>query len=91
MSDIRRKTDLKFFYDQYGKSRIITIKIHATDTTRKSRGWQYTDGVDNVTSECDLDDYDLWDLEIDNDDENIPCEIKIGPILKKIQTKVHLH
>lgn len=34
---------------------------------RQSRGWKYDCGVDDVKSECDLDDYNEWDIVIDND------------------------
>lgn len=34
---------------------------------RKARGWVFQSGVDDVQSECDLDDFTQWDLSIDND------------------------
>lgn len=33
---------------------------------RQQRGWNFETGVDNVQSECDLDDFEPWDLVIDN-------------------------
>lgn len=63
VSDIRRKTDIKFFRD-HGYN-IKTIR--ADDEVRKARGWIFGDGVDNVQSECDLDDVHQWDLKIEND------------------------
>lgn len=34
---------------------------------RKARGWVFQNGVDDVQSECDLDDFTQWDLIINND------------------------
>lgn len=65
VSDIRRKTDIKFFHD-HGYN-IKTIRINADDEVRKARGWVFEDGVDNVQSECGLDDVHEWDLKIEND------------------------
>lgn len=31
-----------------------------------NRGYIFKDGIDNITSECDLDDYNEWNLIIDN-------------------------
>lgn len=65
VSDVRRKTDIEFFRShQYN---IKTIRINANDDTRKNRGWIFENGVDNVSSECDLDDVTQWDLVIEND------------------------
>lgn len=35
---------------------------------RRKRGWSFEDGVDDVQSECDLDDFHEWDLVLENDD-----------------------
>lgn len=65
VSDVRRKTDIEFFRShQYN---IKTVRINANDDTRKNRGWIFENGVDNVPSECDLDDVTQWDLVIEND------------------------
>lgn len=69
VSDIRRKTDIKFFLD-HGYN-IKTIRINADEEVRKARGWIFEKGVDDVESECNLDVLDLddkqWDLMIEND------------------------
>lgn len=65
VSDVRRKTDINFFRD-HGYN-IKTIRINTDDEVRKARGWIFEDGVDNVQSECDLDDFKKWDLKIEND------------------------
>lgn len=64
MSDIRRKTDIQFFKNE--NYDIITVRIEANDSIRQQRGWIFQKGVDDVQSECDLDDFDNWDFQIKN-------------------------
>ncbi|KAL3287861.1 hypothetical protein HHI36_002318 [Cryptolaemus montrouzieri] len=66
VSDIRRKTDIEYFKKTYGY-KIRTVRINVNETVRQSRGWIYKQGVDDAESECDLDDFNNWDLEITND------------------------
>ncbi|KAJ8974879.1 hypothetical protein NQ317_011725 [Molorchus minor] len=65
VSDIRRKTDIAWFKDAYG-SKIKTIRITANLDVRKNRGWLFTKGVDDVASECDLDEFLNWDIQVSN-------------------------
>ncbi|XP_039954134.1 probable phosphomevalonate kinase [Bactrocera tryoni] len=65
VSDVRRKTDIKYFHENYG-SLVLTIRINTKDTVRVERGWVFTNGVDDVPSECDLDDYNQWDVVLQN-------------------------
>lgn len=75
VSDIRRKSDIKFF--QTNGYHIKTIRINASVSVRQSRGWKFELGVDDHQSECDLDDYIEWDLIIDNDDQiNLDASIQ---------------
>ncbi|XP_055372203.1 phosphomevalonate kinase [Condylostylus longicornis] len=70
VSDIRRKTDIKFFQETF-PNKTKTIRISCSNNERVNRGWIFEDGVDNVQSECDLDDYTNWDLEILNENQDI--------------------
>ena len=66
VSDIRRKTDIKWFREIFGiKAKLIRIKCQ--DCVRENRGWKFQSGVDDIQSECDLDDWNEWDLAIEND------------------------
>lgn len=65
VSDIRRKTDIQFFRDQ--NYNIKAIRINASEDVRRARGWVFQNGVDDVQSECDLDDVTQWDLTVEND------------------------
>ncbi|XP_035919283.1 probable phosphomevalonate kinase [Anopheles stephensi] len=67
VSDIRRKTDVRYFRETYGPERIRTVRIEASEAIRAERGWQFQTGVDDVQSECDLDDYGPWDLLVRNE------------------------
>ncbi|XP_050300752.1 phosphomevalonate kinase [Anthonomus grandis grandis] len=65
ISDIRRKSDIKWFKENY--TNLSTIRISADLDIRKQRGWIFTKGVDDVESECGLDDFGPWDVEFVND------------------------
>uniref|UniRef100_A0A182PG92 Phosphomevalonate kinase n=1 Tax=Anopheles epiroticus TaxID=199890 RepID=A0A182PG92_9DIPT len=67
VSDVRRKTDVRYFRETYGPDRLRTVRIEASEWVRTGRGWQFQAGVDDVPSECDLDDYRAWDLVLTNE------------------------
>ncbi|XP_045538848.1 phosphomevalonate kinase [Papilio machaon] len=84
VSDIRRKTDIQWFKENYSDV-IRNIRITADDDTRKARGYNFQLGVDDVASECDLDDYNDWDLIINNGKNGQSLEEQISAILTLIQ------
>ncbi|CRK90550.1 CLUMA_CG004254, isoform A [Clunio marinus] len=57
VSDIRRKTDIKWFRETF-KDKIKLIRIKCDDEIRCKRGWKFEAGVDDIQSECDLDNWD---------------------------------
>ncbi|KAF7996637.1 hypothetical protein HCN44_002283 [Aphidius gifuensis] len=69
VSDVRRKTDIKWFTENY-KNICKTIRIISNNDIRSQRGWIFTPGVDDSETECDLDDVHDWDLEIVNENNN---------------------
>uniref|UniRef100_A0A182JMP7 Phosphomevalonate kinase n=1 Tax=Anopheles atroparvus TaxID=41427 RepID=A0A182JMP7_ANOAO len=77
VSDVRRKTDIRYFLEMFGSERVRTVRIEADEATRASRGWQFESGVDDVQSECDLDDFNQWDLVLSNDGVK-----KVGELLE---------
>lgn len=79
VSDIRRKTDIAWFKTTYG-DQIRTVRMFATEQARVSRGFTFTVGVDDVSSECDLDDFTEWDLCISNNNKE-ECDDAIQKIL----------
>ncbi|XP_050726750.1 phosphomevalonate kinase-like isoform X2 [Eriocheir sinensis] len=65
VSDMRRRSDLAWFREHHPEA-VYTVRITATEEARKRRGWVFTPGVDDAESECDLDSVTVWDLEVDN-------------------------
>nr|CAG4635131.1 EOG090X0FYC [Alona affinis] len=66
VADTRRRTDLRFFRDNY-PGRVTTVRIVASDLIRMQRGFFFTPGVDDAESECDLDSVTDWDYVITNE------------------------
>ncbi|XP_053695004.1 phosphomevalonate kinase isoform X2 [Sabethes cyaneus] len=79
VSDVRRKTDLQYFRETYGE-RAKTVRIVASEKTRSVRGWVFQEGVDDVQSECDLDDVTEWDLAVCNE-----SDANVDDLLDKIE------
>lgn len=65
ISDARRLTDHTFFRENYGE-RMKTVRILASDESRKLRGWEFTEGVDDKETECGLDSVTEWNYRIEN-------------------------
>ncbi|XP_051174706.1 probable phosphomevalonate kinase [Leptopilina boulardi] len=70
LSDARRKTDIKWFLENYGKI-CKSIRISSSEAVRIKRGWTFTPGIDDQETECDLDDVNNWDLHLPNETEDI--------------------
>uniref|UniRef100_A0A4Y0BLA1 Phosphomevalonate kinase n=1 Tax=Anopheles funestus TaxID=62324 RepID=A0A4Y0BLA1_ANOFN len=70
VSDVRRQTDVRYFQETFGRERIRTVRIEASEAVRAERGWHFQSGVDDVQSECDLDNYGSWDLLLTNEHTN---------------------
>ena len=66
ISDARRPGDVAFFKDNVPK--VVTVRVEASQDTRRARGWAFASGVDDAESECGLDSYGKWDIIIKNDD-----------------------
>lgn len=69
LNDARRPCDLEYFDmdPSFANTKIIKLRIEATDEARMSRGWKFVEGIDDRDTECGLDYYDDWTLVIDND------------------------
>lgn len=76
ISDIRRPNDIRWFKENYNEQQLFTIQIRTNNDVRRLRGWIYEDGVDNVQSECGLDDFNEYDFVIENDKHDVdPLQI----------------
>ena len=69
VTDMRRKTDLEFFNKTF-PNLVKTVRVKASESTRQSRNWVFTKGVDDVKSECDLDDIENFDFNILNNNDH---------------------
>ena len=83
VSDARRPTDLAFFQELCGdgngtadgagggvagrRPALLTVRVEASEATRAARGWVFTPGVDDVSSECGLDGRSDWGLVVPNE------------------------
>ena len=54
--DNRRETDIEYFKSCY-PGKCLVVRVSASEEVRKGRGWVWKSGVDDVTSECGLDNY----------------------------------
>ncbi|KAK5979302.1 Phosphomevalonate kinase [Trichostrongylus colubriformis] len=54
ISDCRRPSDIEYFQNNY---ETLKVRITASDEERKRRGFEFVDGIDDMPSECALDDY----------------------------------
>ncbi|VDM75650.1 unnamed protein product [Strongylus vulgaris] len=63
ISDCRRPTDIKYFQNHY---QALTVRIVANRMEREKRGFVFVEGIDDMPSECALDEYD-HDITIVND------------------------
>ncbi|CAF4827494.1 unnamed protein product [Pieris macdunnoughi] len=83
VSDVRRGTDIQWFKENYG-NKIKTIRLIADEDTRRERGYKFKSGVDDVASECGLDNYSGWDLVIENGRNRDSIEKQLEKIISLI-------
>ncbi|XP_076824653.1 phosphomevalonate kinase-like isoform X1 [Clavelina lepadiformis] len=67
VTDARRKTDVEYFKKNFSK--VILVRVEASDEVRSERGWSFAPGIDDVESECGLDAGIDWDHIIINNNE----------------------
>ncbi|OWF54113.1 phosphomevalonate kinase-like [Mizuhopecten yessoensis] len=78
ISDARRKTDIEYFKSNFPDI-TKTIRVVTSDSTRQSRGFVFTPGVDDAESECGLDNVD-FDMEIINNGDDAVLEKSLQDI-----------
>lgn len=88
LNDARRPCDLEYFEDDpaFAETKIIKLRVQASDAARMSRNWTYTEGIDDRPTECGLDDYTDWTHVINNDynDEKQLLATELKPIFDEI-------
>lgn len=91
LNDARRVCDIEYFKD-FPKDTIVKLRIEANDETRSSRGWSFTENVDDKTTECGLDNFEDWTHVIDNSASTNETQLldKLKPILARIEEALQL-
>ncbi|XP_039623772.1 phosphomevalonate kinase [Polypterus senegalus] len=87
VSDARRKSDIDWFRSHYEEQTVI-VRVVASEKTRRQRGWQFTEGVDDAQSECGLDDGVNFDWVITNDGQDLELEAQVLSLLAFIHEKL---
>ena len=86
VSDCRRKTDIKFFENYFGRDCTKRVRVECSEDLRKQRGFVFQSGVDDAESECGLDSLDGgFDFVLRNDQLLGEKEI-ISPVVEWIDT-----
>jgi phosphomevalonate kinase len=86
LTDARRLCDVLYFKNGLFKSsKVITIRISASEETRIKRGWIFTEGIDDKDTECGLDSYQNWDFVLKNDGSEEDLMSGLKPILQLIE------
>ena len=88
LNDARRPTDLQYFNDSseidMSKTRVVKLRIVSTEQTRMKRGWIFTEGIDDQTTECGLDHITDWDYIIENNGTKEELLVKMESIFQFI-------
>ncbi|NXH42638.1 PMVK kinase, partial [Dicaeum eximium] len=84
VSDTRRLSDVQWFRDAYGDV-VQTVRVVATEETRKRRNWVFVTGVDDAESECGLDQGVAFDWVITNDGD----KVALGKQLEVLVQSLH--
>ncbi|NWT33894.1 PMVK kinase, partial [Cardinalis cardinalis] len=84
VSDTRRLSDVEWFRAAYGDV-VQTVRVVASEETRKRRNWVFVPGVDDAESECGLDQGVAFDWVITNDGD----EVALGEQLEELVQSLH--
>ncbi|NXL75972.1 PMVK kinase, partial [Leptocoma aspasia] len=84
VSDTRRLSDVQWFRDAYGDV-VQTVRVVATEETRKMRNWVFVTGVDDAESECGLDQGVAFDWVITNDGDKVALSKQLEMLVQSLQ------
>ncbi|KAM6234297.1 LOW QUALITY PROTEIN: phosphomevalonate kinase [Porphyrio hochstetteri] len=80
VSDTRRLSDVEWFRGAYGDV-VRTVRVVASEETRKRRNWVFVAGVDDAESECGLDQGVAFDWVITNDGDERRLDQQLETLL----------
>lgn len=86
VSDIRRRNDIKYFREHYG-DKLMLVRIECDDSVRIARGWKFQEGIDDIESECDLDNFTEWDYELVNNG-SVPGDDLLRAIVERVESAI---
>ncbi|NXL66978.1 PMVK kinase, partial [Chordeiles acutipennis] len=87
VSDTRRLSDVEWFRDVYGDA-VQTVRVVATEETRKRRNWVFVSGVDDAESECGLDQGVAFDWVITNDGDELALGEQLETLLQSLRHRL---
>ncbi|XP_055648429.1 phosphomevalonate kinase isoform X1 [Falco peregrinus] len=84
VSDTRRLSDVEWFQAAYGAA-VQTVRVVASEETRKRRNWVFVAGVDDAESECGLDQGVAFDWVITNDGDAVSLDQQLEMLLRSLR------
>ncbi|XP_039705739.1 phosphomevalonate kinase isoform X2 [Pteropus medius] len=87
VSDARRMSDVQWFREAYGPV-MQTVRVVASEQSRQQRGWVFTPGVDDVESECGLDNFGDFDWVIENHGDERRLQEQLENLLDFIHSRL---
>ncbi|XP_069734984.1 phosphomevalonate kinase [Phaenicophaeus curvirostris] len=87
VSDARRLSDVDWFRAVYGAA-VQTVRVVATEETRKRRNWVFVPGVDDAESECGLDQGVAFDWIITNDGDEVALDEQLETLLQALRVRL---
>ncbi|XP_066842233.1 phosphomevalonate kinase isoform X2 [Anser cygnoides] len=87
VSDTRRLSDVEWFRDVYGDA-VQTVRVVASEETRKRRNWVFVAGVDDAESECGLDQGVAFDWVITNDGDELSLDKQLEALLQSVRAQL---
>lgn len=87
VSDARRVSDVQWFREAYGPV-MQTVRVVASEPSRQQRGWVFTPGVDDVESECGLDNFGDFDWVIENHGDKQRLQEQLENLLEYVRSRL---
>uniref|UniRef100_A0A8C2TTB3 Phosphomevalonate kinase n=2 Tax=Coturnix japonica TaxID=93934 RepID=A0A8C2TTB3_COTJA len=87
VSDTRRLSDVEWFRDAYG-AMVLTVRVTASEETRRKRSWVFVAGVDDAESECGLDQGVSFNWVITNDGDGAALASQLEDLLQDVRSRL---
>lgn len=87
VSDTRRVSDIQWFREAY-EAVTQTVRVVASEQSRRQRGWVFTPGVDDEESECGLDNFGDFDWVLENDGDEQRLEEQLESLVECARSRL---